>query len=122
MAGSLKWMVYMTDSGQQYAVWIDESNGKAGGFLDMSNGVTLQTLPRGIKMRYVNTVNAETGVRRRIYLGKPDNPLKNGGTVQLPLYSGNTATMKPFAVSSYRAEKRRTPYGQDTGLNDGDAA
>lgn len=121
MAGSIKWVLYRSDDGGDYAVMMDESNSQAGGFTDAPDFVAQKELPKGRTMRYVNVQEPVSGVRRRLYLGTPGNPLKNGGKVSLPLYSGKTMQMKDFAVQSYRGEKMRKVFGNDTGLNDGTA-
>lgn len=121
MAGSIKWVRYVSDSGQIYSVKLDESNAIAGGFDDQGDGQTTGEFPRGSTMRYVNCQHAESGAKRRVYLGKPLNPLRNGGTVNLILYSGTQATVVPFQVTSYRGEQRRLVFAVDTALNDGTA-
>lgn len=121
MAGSIKWVLYRSDDGADYAVSMDESNSIAGGFTDAPAFVAQKELPKGRKMRYVNVQDPETGVRRKLYLGTPNNPLKNGGKVSLPLYSAKSVAMKDFVVQSYRGEQARKVFGNDTGLNDGTA-
>lgn len=121
MAGSMKWVLYRSDDGQDYAVWMDESNSIAGGFTDAPAITAQKELPRGRKMRYVNVQEPETGVKRKLYLGTPANPLKNGGEALLVLYSGVKAEPKKFTVQSYRPEWSRKVFGVDTGLNDGTA-
>lgn len=121
MAGSMKWVLYRSDDGTDYAVYMDESNSKAGGFTDAPEITAQRTLPTGRKMRYVNVQHAKTGTKRKLYLGTPANPLRNGGVATLPLYTGLTAKGEPFAVQSYRPERSRKVFGFDTGLNDGDA-
>lgn len=121
MAGSIKWVLYRSDDGADYAVLMDESNSQAGGFTDAPDVVAQKELPKGRKMRFVNVQEPVSGVRRKLYLGTPNNPLKNGGKVSLPLYSGKTMQMKDFVVQSFRPEQSRKVFGYDTGLNDGTA-
>lgn len=122
MAGSIKWVRYVADNGQTYAVRMDESNAIAGGFDDQVSGQTTAELPKGTTMRYVNVLEPQTGTRRRLYLGKPTNPLKNGGIVTLVVYSGTSANAVSFQVTSYRGEKKRAVFAADTALNDGTAS
>jgi len=125
MAGSLKWMKYTADNGQTYAVRIDESNGEAGGFADVVPEDTgLTQLPKGIKMRHVNTYQASASDRkRRFYIG--------GGEVLTDILAGTqtiisapvvgTETAENFVITSYRGEQSSIIGYIDTGLNDGDA-
>lgn len=121
MAGSMKWVRYTADNGQVYSVRMDESNSIAGGFADQKSGESTNELPKGMVMRYVNVLHGATGTRRRLYLGKPDNALKNGGVVNLVVYTGTTAQAVQFQVTSYRGEKKRSVFAADTALNDGTA-
>lgn len=121
MAGSLKWMLYRSDSGRDFAVYIDESNGERAGFTDAPAIVGSDTLPRGIKMRYVNVVSP-LGVKRKIWVGSPNHPLTRGGTITLAQWNGDRQSLVNFSVTSYRAEKRRVPFGFDTGITDDDAS
>lgn len=121
MAGSMKWMVYQANNAIRYSVFIDESNGEAAGFIDLSvDGNQYNTLPSGVKMRYVNVIHTPTRTRRRIYLPFPNSDLADGGTIVLPLFSGDTAKGAPFTTSSFVGEKARIPIAGDTGVNDGD--
>lgn len=120
MAGSIKWFVYQDDNGDPFAVKMDKGNAIAGGFVDVQPNAltTIRELPRGFTMRYVNVMHLASGAKRRLYLGQRNNPLQQGGTVQLPLYVGNTSTAQPFFVTSYRGEKKRRVFGEDTALKD----
>lgn len=121
MAGSMKWVRYVADNGVTYSVRMDESNSIAGGFADQKSGESTNELPKGTVMRYVNVLHGASGTRRRLYLGTPANALKNGGLVKLVVYSGTTATVQDFQVTSYRGEKKRAVFAADTALNDGTA-
>jgi hypothetical protein len=117
MAGSLKWMVYTTDEGNPYAVQIDESNGEANGFADYASGTALlETLPRGINMRYVNAISVtpDSPSSRQFKVG---SLLSDAWTAP----SGFIANGITYRVTSKRGEKKRIPFPQDTGLTDGDA-
>ena len=58
MAGSLRWYVYEDDDNNQYAVLLDENVGNftETGFEPYEGEPSLDTLPQGFKMRYVNAV------------------------------------------------------------------
>lgn len=120
MAGSIKWFVYQDDEDKSWAVKLDKSNALAGGFTEVQPNMltTVDELPRGRKMRYVNVVHPASGAKRKLYLGQPTNPLTKGGQVTLPLFSGNQAQGVTFFVSSYRGERKRVVFGEDTGLTD----
>ena len=119
-------MEYQSDNGKKYAVLIDESNGKLGEFVDIPNGVLTASqteLPKGMKMRYVNMVHMATGTTRKLPLGRPGHPLISaGGSRKMPLYSGSGVQMVDFVATSYVGEKTRRIFGEDSGLNDGDAS
>lgn len=113
MTGSIKWMNYTSDNGTLYAVKIDESNGEAGGFLDVTGTADGGILPRGAQMRYVNAISAD-GIQRRFWIGAPDNALyTDGGSI----VSGGVT----FNVSSRRGEQFPIVRAADTGQTDGDA-
>ena len=129
MSGSRKWMKYVTDSGATYAVNIDESNGEAGDFdditlLDSIAGVIPPTLPKGFKMRRANLQTGEN--KRTIPVGKPDSGILLGtvASILLPIFEsgGLFGQAVSFAVRSVIGETSsitRATY-QDTGLTDGD--
>jgi hypothetical protein len=115
MAGSLKWMVYTTDEGTPYAVFVDESNGNANGFADYASATALlETLPRGIKMRYVNAISVTAGSpsSRQFYVGSLASDAWTAPT-------GLIANGITYRVTSKRGEKKRIPFPQDTALTDG---
>lgn len=115
-SGSRKWMLYTSDDGSRYAVNIDEGNGEALGFDDYTAGVgeSGNVLPRGFQMRYVNATTA-TGIRRRFWVGKPDNEVYTGAAPSVTI-DGVT-----YNVSSTRGEKKTRPVAFDTAQQDGDA-
>lgn len=98
MAGSKKYMVYTADSGSQYTVSIDESNGELAGFDDVTiameiAGTVPPPLPKNIKMRYATLEESATGSSRKIAVGKPTAPIWIGNvfTLLLPLFGGSLA-------------------------------
>lgn len=113
MAGSIKWMNYTSDGGTLYATLIDESNGEAGGFSDVTGTGDGVQIPKYLKMRYVNAVSA-AGVKRKFYIGTVDNTLyTDGGSIT----SGGVV----FNITSSRGEKTRKVLALDTAQDDGDA-
>jgi len=127
VAGSIKWQVYRSDNGNDYAVRLDESNGELLGFDDYDDETpALPTIKEvGIEMRYINVVSPVFGVKRKLYVGKPNNEIYlGGGVLELLLaVSGTSAVLHPFIVISAFPEKRKgslKPYARDTYLIDGD--
>jgi len=115
MAGSLKDMIYTADDGSKFFVRIDESNGEAAGFADVTEaGVPSVGLPRGLQMRYVNAISVTNPRTKRLYVGTATNDLFTGATSVIGIDGEN------FVVSSSRGEKRRRARNVDTGLTDGD--
>lgn len=116
MAGSLKWFVYTSDDEQQYAVLLDEDVGNfiETGFTEYLGDTPLDTLPSGMKMRYVNAVQrtgAAAGFRyRKVYCG----------TVQSDLFSGDISNFilnnLGYTVTSTRGERSRKPVSGNSGL------
>lgn len=122
MAGSLKWFVYTTDLGDDYALKLDESNTEAvnGGTQDFLNdGTVVYALPRNLVPRKAFYSNADGSrviscvcLTEAIYDGVPTNlrsitdPIAGTGTLNLV---------------RVRPERITLPFGNDTGLNDGDA-
>lgn len=122
MSGSIKNMIYLTDNGNSYAVRIDESNGEACGFTDVTTAMNTG-LPKNIRPRYVNCVHpTDARMRRTFKIGTPSfySSLLAGTesiTTDDPLNSGTNVT---WVITSFRAEQRAFYSGTDTGLNEGD--
>lgn len=116
MAGSIKWVEYTADTGVKYAVKLDESVSESCFFDDYTELSSLATIPKGLKMRYVNLVRLEAGatLRRTAPIGKFANwtDYASGGSI--------TIDGVVWQVSSLRGEERRIPVSFDTGKNDGD--
>lgn len=124
MAGSIKWFVYTTDAGTDYAIRLDESNTEAinGGTQDFVPGLAIvDALPRNIKPRAVFYTNPER--TRRIRCVALTSTIYNalvGGSVPTigdPI-AGGAATL---GLIETRGEVKVLPVPFDTGLNDGDA-
>jgi hypothetical protein len=120
MAGSLKWFIYTTDNGQDFALWADESNLEVvnGGTQDFpNNGTVLYALPRNVKPRKIRFRNAAGTVQRNIVALTPTIFAGVSGTSSYtdPV-SGET-----LIIAGKVGEAIRVPIGIDTGLIDGDA-
>lgn len=116
MAGSRSWFVYNDDDGENYAVELDEDTGTLAGldFTPYTGAPTLDQLPRGTFMRYINAVQTSgTGAGFR-YRSFPC------GTDTSTLYDGTAATFTVnglnYSVTSTRGERTRKPTAKNTGL------
>lgn len=118
MTGSIKWMAYTADNNDVYLKRIDESNGEAAGWDDVTTAnQNSPIMPQGFEPRYINVVRAGASgedIRRKIYVGKP-------GTLNTLLTAGViTLSDGDYNIRSFRGEKRTTVYAIDTAQNDGD--
>lgn len=125
MAGSIKWFVYTTDTGADFAIKLDESNTEAvnGSTQDFVSGLSLvDALPRNIKPRYVFYTNADrTRTIRCVCLTPTIYSGVLGGsapTIPDPIAGGANTLGFIRAVG----EQRTLPAPLDTGLDDGDAS
>lgn len=123
MAGSIKWFVYTTDDGEDFALKLDESNTEAvnGGTQDLVDGASVSNaLPRNIKPRRARYTNAARTraiscvcLTPSIYSG-----VVNGGVPTIPdPIAGGAAVLGLIGLTG---ESRTFPIPLDTGLNDGD--
>ena len=132
MAGSLKWMIYTADSGDEYSVRIDESNGELANFGDVTAameiaGTVPPVLPKNLKMRYATVVEPTSGSTRQIAVGKPTAPIWLGGalTLLLPLFGGTLAGQAVAWGVRLLVEEvfnRPRPNASDSGFLDDDAS
>lgn len=124
MAGSLKWFVYTTDDGTDFALELDESNTEAvnGATQDYVPAVAIKyNLPKNVVPRsaYYRSADGTRTIRcvaltRTIYDGIPTNV----SSIADPI-AGGSATLGLIRV---RPEViRNLPFAGDTGLTDGDA-
>lgn len=123
MAGSKKWVVYSTDTGDDFAILLDESNTEAvnGSVQDFIDGLGIvQAVPRNIKPRelfYSNATRTRTircvALSQTIYAG-----VLSGGvpTITDPIGGGTLVLIRA------NGERIRLPFALDTGLDDGDAS
>ena len=122
MAGSIKWFVYTDDGSNDYAIKLDESNTEAinGSGQDYLPDATLNAgVPRNIKPRsvvYSNLLRTRNirciALTQAVYQG-----VLNGNipTIPDPISPGQN-----LFLTRLDGEKRVLPFGQDTGLDDGD--
>jgi hypothetical protein len=123
MAGSLKWFVYTTDDGTDFAIKADESNTEAvnGATQDYVAGTAFRfSIPKNLKVRHA-VYQSPDGVRtikcvcltQTIYAGVPANVT----SITDPLPPNNTlglVRIVPERISPL-------PFANDTGIIDGDA-
>lgn len=122
MAGSIKWFIYTTDAGDDFALEADESNVEsfAAGTQDYPDTGTppIYAVPRNITPRYAVFVSP-TGQRKikvPVITQTIYNALNGTSTMADPIDAGVT-----LSFSYKRPELITVPRGPDTGLNDGDA-
>lgn len=116
MAGSLKYFVYTDDDGNDYGVQLDEDTGSlaALGFTSYTGTPPLDKLPKGAKMRYVNTVQTTgvgAGFRYRPFPCGTSEATAFGGEATTFVRGGIT-----YAVTSTVGERFRKPTAVNTGL------
>jgi len=121
MAGSLKWFIYTTDRGDDFALKLDESNTEAlnGANQDfLNNATTVYALPRNITPRKVFYASADgsrviscVALTTTIYDAAPTA----NRTITDPI-----AGAGDLSIVRIRGEKITLPFGQDTGITDGD--
>lgn len=115
MSGSIKWMIYKADDGNNYATRHDESNGEALGFDDYDALSTADPIPKGLRMRRVNAVNtADSAHRRTFAVGKVDSPAY---VTRNFVFASNGSN---WQVTSSLGERVVRPFHFDTALQDGD--
>lgn len=123
MAGSIKWFVYTTDSGDDFGLRLDESNTEAvnGSTQDFVTGLSLvNALPRNIKPREIFYTNPER--TRRIRCVALTQTIYNGAitggvnTIPDPI-AGGASTL---GLIGAKGEQIQLPVPADTGLTDGD--
>lgn len=121
MVGSRKYFVYTDDEGTDFAAQLDESNTEAvnGAVQDMPDvPVTTNEIPRNIKPRTLVYKNADGTITRRVVA--LTQAIYNGA----PTAAASVNFGAPAGTLSLKEripERRRVPFGFDTGQTDGDA-
>lgn len=124
MAGSVKWFVYTSDDGNNYAFRADESNiesvnGAEGDYTDTST--TTIGLPRNYTPRTASYTDIRRVVTRKIIVVNPTiygEIVGGGGSQTIDVnVEGTTYTLGLIATSG---EQFRRPTPFDTGQTDGD--
>ncbi len=133
MAGSLNWFRYTDDTGNNFSVFLDESNSKATAGnvqLCLARAAVYPLLAAGFKKRYVNAyLSSNPSIKRRFIVGNPLAlaQIATGGAFLAAVYPvpGDTAVAPvAWTVTSSRGEKSKvapavnTTSG-DSGLTDG---
>lgn len=121
MAGSLKFFPYITDLGDSFGLFADESNMEAVGAADYTGTPLIEyQLPRNIRPRYAVYSNAAK--TRNISVPIQTQADYNGlaaahPTIDDPIDGGETLTL----TRRVPERMRQMPIAADTGLDDGDA-
>lgn len=120
MAGSIKWFVYTTDDGTDFAINKDESNTEFinGGTQDYPNtGTIIYALPKNVTPRQLVFRSVDGTVTRKI--------VALTQTIYDAVLPASTFTDPVSGKVTYLTRKEgelvRVPIGPDTGLDDGDA-
>lgn len=116
MSGSMKWFVYQTDDGADFAIWRDESrvkivNGETGDYV--AGETLIYGLPRNVTPRTVRYSSSDGTVSASIVA------LTQSLMLAAPAQFEDVNTGKTLTRRSRQPEKVRLPYAEDTGLNDG---
>jgi hypothetical protein len=124
MAGSRKNFFYTDDTGQAYAISLDESNteainGSDGDIPDTSTATV--EVPRNVKIRelFYATPNRERTIRCIPLTQARYNAVINGAAPTIPDPIANDGSILNLVRAN--GERRRVFPGVDSGLTDGDA-
>lgn len=122
MAGSLKWFQYTTDTGVDFGVFMDESNGEAVGNTDWTDSSAgLFKLPKNVTPRYARYVSEDGRRAANIIITDNDADVTTvPATIDFDV--AGSATPVELTLTEFVGERiRLIPRADDTGLNDGDA-
>lgn len=123
MAGSLKWFKYTTDTGAEFGIYMDESNGEVVGntdFAPLVDDAVIYALPRNVKPRTALYRSTDGKVSRRIAVTESNATIATlPSSFTVAAIDGNPAYQ--VNLQSFRGEEVRRIVGFDTGLDDGDA-
>lgn len=120
MAGSLKWFEYITDGGEAFALFMDESNGEAIGNVDYTAASSAQfKLPSNVTARFARYTSADGNYQRVIPISSTAIAAALPATIDLEV--AGQAGLVTMSLSIVKGEVfSPIPRAADTGLNDGD--
>lgn len=113
MSGSIRWFVYRSDNGQDYAIKADKSNVAAVNPSGAGTPATLPpaSVPRNIRPRYALFSDTTGQIKRKVVLLTPADVTALSNTASFTP-TGETATVQ---VSTLVGEKITLPKLADTG-------
>ena len=114
MAGSLKWLRYTTDVGDDFGIFADESNAElAGTAVDLTGGASiLYALPRNVKPRFARYQDATGTIVRKAII------CVQGTAPTTPIVDPSSGAS--LDLTAIVGEKVRILTGVDSGILDGD--
>lgn len=119
---SKKWLIYESDDGNQYRVFMTETIAAFMGFDDLTDANRAATLamPKFLTMRHVNFSDASGKVKGSYPVGKvTEEAFQEGGQITVP--RRGKADGLVTQITGAVGEKRRFEYTGDTGQQSGDA-
>ena len=117
---SKKAMVYTSDAGQKYKVFISENIGESFGFDDEEPTSTAVEMPKGFTMRKVTFTSPSGFVGGSYPCGKPNTPIYAFGGTIIVARKGKVDGLT-VTVTGAQGEKRRFLGAADSSQSSGDA-
>lgn len=122
MAGSLKWFEYSAESGDVFAIFMDESNGEAVSNPDYTDAsAAIYAIPRNLIARYARYVSDDGLYTRKIPVcatGQSTTTLP--ATISASI--SGSATAVTLRIRDFNGERFKSiPVAADTSQTDGDA-
>lgn len=121
MTGSMKWFIYQTDTNDQFAIHLDESNTEQvnQGVGDLPEGSAIEyAVPRNVSPRFAIYADDDLNVVRKCIV------LTVAGYAALktavPSITDPAYPALVLKLQNRRGEKMRYPKGTDTAIDDGD--
>ena len=121
MAGSVSWVSYITDEGEEYAIRHDLSNLAVTSQSTNPPPAGTLGLPRDYQVRYVNYRSADNVRSRKIAVLDFDEtaPSELPDTISVQVFQGSTTQAVTLHKTFYRGEARSFPITTtDTGVNE----
>ena len=116
---SKKNMVYKSDAGVDYVVFMDENIGESMGFTDFADTSATPEIPKSMRMRTVSFQDSSGKVKGQHPVGTSTTPIYvEGGTITVAR-KGSAAGVVCTVVGA-QGEKRRLLSAADTGQQSGD--